>query len=211
MQRLSLTPAPSTTSTVTLPPLWKSTRVQPSSPFSKPLLTTSTALGSTTGGTGGSGPGSPSPSPPHDQSAAADRTTHKKNRIFFIIGIFKIQSFQGFQRGDLCRKGYRPEQPPASRAAIANGRGIPCVPPAIGPARPSKVCTVGQQHFDTESARRTVRTVHNPEVEINIPRVSVQITAGIDNLVITVSSFVGTIREIDEYPPVGMSCDRPKY
>lgn len=48
----------------------------------------------------------------------------------------------------------------------------------------------------------------NPEVEINIPRVSVQITAGIDNLVITVSSFVGTIREIDEYPPIGMSCDR---
>lgn len=107
------------------------------------------------GGTGGSAPGSPSPSPPHDQSAAADRTTHKKNRIFFIIGIFKIQSFQGFQRGDLCRKGYRPEQPPASRAAMANGRGIPCVPPAIGPCQ-----TVKGLHGWTAALRYRIRPSH---------------------------------------------------
>lgn len=42
---------------------------------------------------------------------------HKSESYFFITGIFKIQSFQGFQRGDLCRKGYRPELRPCQQGS----------------------------------------------------------------------------------------------
>ncbi len=156
MQRLSLTPAPSTTSDRHLAAV---VEIDASSlePLSKPLLTTLDGIGD------------PRRAAREVRARLAvtvaaarpkrrGRQDYAQKRIafFFIIGIFKIQSFQGFQRGDLCRKGYRPEQPPCQQGSDCwAGGGYPVsAPKAIG--LPNKSGLHGeQQRFDTESARRT--------------------------------------------------------